>query len=44
MTYPSSRTEVGTFRVLAEATVRPRGRAGQSKAGEAGRRGRRTTR
>jgi len=39
-----SRTEVGVFRVLAEATVRPRGRARRSAAGEAGRRGRRTPR
>lgn len=38
------RTEVGTFGVLAEATVRPRGRARRGEAGEAGRRGRRTTR
>jgi heme-degrading monooxygenase HmoA len=29
-----SKTEVGIFSVLAEATVRPRGRAGRSKAGE----------
>jgi heme-degrading monooxygenase HmoA len=33
-----SRTEMGTFRVLAEGTVRPRGRARQSKPGEARRR------
>jgi len=39
--WTESRTEVGTFRVLAEATVHPRGRAGQSKAGEARRRSRR---
>ena len=42
--WTESRTEVGIFRVLAEATVHPRGRAGRSKAGEAGRRSRRTTR
>jgi heme-degrading monooxygenase HmoA len=40
--WTESRTEVGVFRVLAEATVRPRGRAGRTKAGEAGRRSRRT--
>jgi len=39
-----SKTEVGIFRVRAEATVHPRGRAGRSKAGEARRRSRRTTR
>jgi len=42
--WTESRTEVGTFRVLAEATVYPRSRAGRSKAGEAGRRSRRPTR
>lgn len=42
--WTESRTEVGIFRVLAEATVRPRGRERRSKAGEASRRGRRTTR
>jgi len=42
--WTESRTEVGTFSVLATATVRPRGRAGRSKAGEAGRRSRRTSR
>jgi hypothetical protein len=42
--WTESRTEVGVFRVLAEATVHPRGRAGRTKAGEAGRRNRRTTR
>jgi hypothetical protein len=42
--WTEARTEVGTFRVLAEATVHPRGRARRSKAGEARRRGRRTTR
>jgi heme-degrading monooxygenase HmoA len=42
--WTESKTEVGMFRVLAEATVRPRGRAGRSKVGET-RRGRsRTTR
>ena len=39
-----SKTEVGIFSVRAEATVRPRGRAGRSKAGEARRSSRRTTR
>jgi len=39
--WTESRTEVGIFRVLAEATVHPRGRAGRSKAGEARRRSRR---
>jgi len=33
--WTESRTEVGIFRVLAEATVHPRGRARRSKAGEA---------
>jgi hypothetical protein len=42
--WTESETEVGIFSVLAEATVRSRGRAGRSKAGEAGRRSRRTTR
>lgn len=42
--WTESETQVGIFRVLAEATVHPRGRAGRSKAGEAGRRSRRTTR
>jgi len=42
--WTESKTEVGIFRVLAEATVRPRGRARQSKAAEARRRSRRTTR
>jgi hypothetical protein len=42
--WTESKTEVGFFRVLAEATVRPRGRARRSKAGEAHRRSRRTTR
>ncbi len=35
-----SRTDVGTFRVQAEATVRPQRKAGQSRAGEARRRSR----
>jgi hypothetical protein len=39
--WTESKTEVGTFRVLAEATVRPRSRAGRTKAGEARRRSRR---
>ena len=39
-----SKTEVGTFRVMAEATVQPRGRAGRTKAGGARRRSRRATR
>lgn len=42
--WTESMTEVGVFRVLAEATVHPRGRAGRSKAGEVRRRSRRTTR
>ncbi len=42
--WTESKTEVGIFRVLAEATVRPRGRARRSKAGEARRQSRRTTR
>jgi heme-degrading monooxygenase HmoA len=42
--WTESRTEVGIFSVLAEATVHPRGRARRSKAGEARRRSRRTTR
>lgn len=37
-----STTDVGTFRVLAEATVRPLGRAARSRAGEARRSSRRT--
>jgi heme-degrading monooxygenase HmoA len=40
--WTESKAEVGIFRVLAEATVRPRGRAGRSKAGEARRSSRRT--
>ena len=42
--WTESKTEVGIFRVLAEATVHPRGRARRSKAGESRRRSRRTTR
>ncbi|MFC1618956.1 antibiotic biosynthesis monooxygenase family protein [Candidatus Neomarinimicrobiota bacterium] len=36
--WTESRTEVGVFRMLAEAAVRPRGRPGRSKAGTARRR------
>jgi len=39
--WTESRTEVGIFRVLAEATVHPRGRPRRGKAGEAHRRSRR---
>ena len=39
--WTESRTEMGVFRVLAEATVHPHGRARRSKAGEARRRSRR---
>ncbi len=42
--WTESKTEVGIFRVLAEATVHPRGRARRSKTGESHRRSRRTTR
>ena len=42
--WTESKTEVGTFSVLAEATVRPRGRVGRRKAGEARRSSRRTIR
>jgi hypothetical protein len=42
--WTESKSEVGIFRVLAEATVRPRGRARRSKAAEARRRSRRITR
>ncbi len=42
--WAESRTEVGVFRALAEATVHPRGSTGRAKAGEARRRRRRTTR
>jgi heme-degrading monooxygenase HmoA len=37
--WTESKTQVGIFRVLAEATVHPRGRARRSKAGEARRPG-----
>jgi len=39
-----SRIEVGSFRVLAEATVRPHDRAGRTEGGRAGRSTRRATR
>jgi len=42
--WTESKTELGIFRVLAEATVHPRGRARRSNAEEAGRRSGRTTR
>ena len=42
--WTESMTEVGIFRVLAEATVRPHDRARQGKAEKARRRSRRTTR
>ena len=42
--WTESKTEVGIFSVLAEATVHPCGRARRTKAGEAGRRSRRTIR
>jgi heme-degrading monooxygenase HmoA len=42
--WTESKTEVGIFRVLAEATVHPRGRSRRSKAGEGRRRSRRATR
>jgi len=42
--WTESQAEVGTFRVLAEATVHPHGRPGRTKAGEARRRSRRTIR
>jgi heme-degrading monooxygenase HmoA len=42
--WTESRTEVGIFRVRAEATVHPRGRARPSITGEARRRSRRGTR
>ncbi|UCH10538.1 MAG: antibiotic biosynthesis monooxygenase [Fidelibacterota bacterium] len=42
--WTESKTEVGVFRMLAEATVHPRGRAGRSKAGAARRRNLRTSR
>jgi heme-degrading monooxygenase HmoA len=40
--WTESKTEVGFFRVLAEATVRPRRKAGRSKVGEGRRSSRRT--
>ena len=42
--WTESKSEVGIFRVLAEATVRPRGRARRSKAADAPRRSLRATR
>ena len=42
--WTETKTEAGVFRVMAEATVRPRGRVRQSSAGEGRRRSRRTTR
>jgi heme-degrading monooxygenase HmoA len=42
--WTESKTEVGIFRVQAEATVRPRGKVQRRKTGDARRRGRRTTR
>ena len=42
--WTESETELGIFRVQAEATVRPRGKARRSKAAEARRRSRRTPR
>ena len=42
--WTKSETEVGIFRVQAEATVRPRGKARRGRAGEARRRSRRSTR
>ncbi len=42
--WAESKTEVGRFRVLAEGTVRPHGRAQRSKTGGASRRGHRTSR
>jgi heme-degrading monooxygenase HmoA len=42
--WTESKTEMGIFRVLAEATVHPRGRARRSSAGEPHRRSRRTNR
>ena len=42
--WAETRTESGVFRVLAEATVRPRGRARRSAPGGGRGRGRRTTR
>jgi len=42
--WTETRTEAGIFRVLAEATVHPRGRTRRNKPGEARPRSRRTTR
>jgi heme-degrading monooxygenase HmoA len=42
--WTESKTEVGIFSVLAEATVRPFGRAGRSRAGQVRRSNRRATR
>ena len=42
--WTESKTEVGIFRVRAEATVHPRGRIRRRKAGETSRSSRRTTR
>jgi hypothetical protein len=42
--WTESRTEVGAFSVLAEATVRPRARVGRATGARASRRPRRTTR
>ncbi|NIS80249.1 MAG: hypothetical protein GTO14_08575 [Anaerolineales bacterium] len=42
--WTESKTEVGIYRVLSEATVHPRGRARRSKAREARRKSRRTSR
>jgi hypothetical protein len=42
--WTESKVEAGSFRVLAEATVRSHGRAGQADGGGSGRRSRRTTR
>ncbi len=42
--WTESKTEVGIFRVLAEATVHPRGRGRRSKSGEVRRKSRGTTR
>ena len=41
--WAESKTELGIFRALAEATVRPHGKACRSKAGNARRKRRRTT-
>jgi heme-degrading monooxygenase HmoA len=42
--WTESRAELGTFRVMAEATIRPRGTTRHGKPGDARRRSRRTTR